>query len=42
MDRVGEAGRAWVESWASPAAIAESYERLFHRLRVEREPARIR
>jgi colanic acid biosynthesis glycosyl transferase WcaI len=34
--RMGEAGRAWVESWASPAAVAESYERLFDRLRSER------
>jgi colanic acid biosynthesis glycosyl transferase WcaI len=34
--RMGEAGRAWVEGWASPAAVAESYERLFDRLRSER------
>ena len=30
---MGAAGRAWVESWASPAAVAESYERLFVELR---------
>jgi colanic acid biosynthesis glycosyl transferase WcaI len=41
MQRMGESGRAWVESWASPAAVAESYERLFNRLRAEREPARV-
>jgi colanic acid biosynthesis glycosyl transferase WcaI len=40
MQRMGEAGRAWVESWASPAAIAESYERLFDRLRAERDTSR--
>jgi colanic acid biosynthesis glycosyl transferase WcaI len=36
MHRMGEAGRAWVESWASPAAVAESYERLFEQLQSER------
>ena len=29
---MGAAGRRWVESWASPAAIAESYEELFRSL----------
>lgn len=28
----GAAGRAWVEHWASPAAVAEAYEELFRRL----------
>lgn len=28
----GAAGRAFVEGWASPAAVAESYERLFEEL----------
>ena len=41
MHRMGEAGRAWVESWASPAAVAKSYERLFDRLRAERESDRV-
>jgi colanic acid biosynthesis glycosyl transferase WcaI len=26
---MGERGRAFVEGWASPAAVAEAYERLF-------------
>ncbi len=30
---MGEAGRRWVEGWASPAAIAASYEALFEELR---------
>lgn len=29
----GRRGREWVERWASPAAIAEAYERLFAELR---------
>jgi colanic acid biosynthesis glycosyl transferase WcaI len=29
---MGSAGRRFVESWASPAAVAESYERLFEAL----------
>jgi len=29
---MGAAGRRWVEAWASPAAIAESYETLFESL----------
>lgn len=33
---MGAAGRRWVEAWASPAAIAESYERLFLSLRDRR------
>ena len=31
--QMGESGRAFVESWASPAAVAEAYERLFEELR---------
>ena len=31
--RMGEAGRRFVEQWASPAAVAEAYERLFEELR---------
>jgi colanic acid biosynthesis glycosyl transferase WcaI len=31
--RMGEAGRAFVEQWASPAAIARQYEELFDELR---------
>jgi colanic acid biosynthesis glycosyl transferase WcaI len=27
--RMGRSGRAWVEQWASPEAVAEAYERLF-------------
>jgi colanic acid biosynthesis glycosyl transferase WcaI len=30
----GRAGRAWVERWASPAAVAAAYEALFHELRA--------
>ena len=30
--RLGANGRRWVESWASPEAVAESYERLFEEL----------
>jgi hypothetical protein len=30
--RLGEAGRAFVELWASPAAVAARYEHLFHEL----------
>jgi colanic acid biosynthesis glycosyl transferase WcaI len=29
---MGAAGRNWIEAWASPAAIAESYEKLFESL----------
>jgi colanic acid biosynthesis glycosyl transferase WcaI len=29
LERMGSAGRAFVESWASPAAVAASYEELF-------------
>jgi colanic acid biosynthesis glycosyl transferase WcaI len=32
-ERMGTAGRAFVERWASPAAIAEKYEALFDELR---------
>ncbi|HEX2050496.1 MAG TPA: glycosyltransferase family 4 protein [Actinomycetota bacterium] len=31
--RMGAAGRAWVERWVSPAAVASSYEALFAELR---------
>jgi colanic acid biosynthesis glycosyl transferase WcaI len=30
--RKGEAGRAWVEQWAAPAAVATAYETLFESL----------
>lgn len=30
---MGERGRAFVEQWASPAAVAEAYEALFDELR---------
>ena len=33
VERMGRAGRAFVERWASPAAIAEQYEALFEELR---------
>ena len=33
---MGERGRAFVEQWASPAAVAEAYERLFEELRADR------
>lgn len=33
---MGEAGRRWVEGWASPAAIAEAYEALFLELAERR------
>lgn len=33
IERMGAAGRAFVEQWASPAAVAESYETLFGQLR---------
>ena len=36
-ERMGTAGRAFVQSWASPAAIAESYENLFEELRTSHE-----
>ena len=31
-ERMGAAGRSFVEGWASPAAVAKSYEDLFHEL----------
>jgi hypothetical protein len=31
---MGSAGRAFVERWASPAAVAERYEALFEELRA--------
>jgi colanic acid biosynthesis glycosyl transferase WcaI len=34
--RMGAAGRAWVERWASPAGIARAYEELFEELRRQR------
>lgn len=33
MERMGGAGRKFVEGWASPSAVAESYEKLFEELR---------
>ncbi|MFM7068807.1 MAG: glycosyltransferase family 4 protein [Actinomycetes bacterium] len=33
---MGAAGRRFVEGWVSPAAVGESYEALFERVRVER------
>jgi colanic acid biosynthesis glycosyl transferase WcaI len=35
-ERMGRSGRAFVERWASPAAIAEQYEALFEELRSGR------
>jgi colanic acid biosynthesis glycosyl transferase WcaI len=32
-ERMGRSGRAFIEQWASPAAVAERYEALFHDLR---------
>ena len=34
MKRMGEAGRRFVEGWASPGAVAEAYESLFEELRA--------
>ncbi|MDQ4145744.1 MAG: glycosyltransferase family 4 protein [Actinomycetota bacterium] len=33
MERMGRAGREFVEGWASPAAVAQAYENLFEELR---------
>lgn len=33
---MGEAGRRWVEGWASPARVAEAYEELFEELSASR------
>jgi colanic acid biosynthesis glycosyl transferase WcaI len=33
LERMGAAARSFVESWASPAAVAKAYEDLFHELR---------
>jgi colanic acid biosynthesis glycosyl transferase WcaI len=33
---MGASGRRFVEGWASPAAVAEAYEHLFHAVRVQR------
>ncbi|MFP5298334.1 MAG: glycosyltransferase family 4 protein [Actinomycetota bacterium] len=33
---MGAAGRAWVENWASPQAVAEAYEELFQQLLAAR------
>lgn len=38
--RMGAAGRRWVESWASPAAVAAAYEALFLELGARRRGAR--
>ena len=34
--RMGASGRRFVETWASPAAVAQSYEALFEELRRRR------
>jgi glycosyltransferase involved in cell wall biosynthesis len=34
---MGDAGRAFVERWASPAAVAERYEALFEELVARRK-----
>ena len=36
LDRMGRAGRTFVEGWASPAAVAGAYEALFEELRASR------
>jgi colanic acid biosynthesis glycosyl transferase WcaI len=36
--RMGAAGREWIESWASPGAVAEAYEGLFAELASRRNP----
>jgi colanic acid biosynthesis glycosyl transferase WcaI len=33
---MGAAGRAWVERWVSPDAVAQAYEALFEELRARR------
>jgi hypothetical protein len=33
---MGAAGRAFVEGWVSPAAVAAAYESLFEEIRLER------
>jgi len=38
--RMGAAGRRWVESWASPAAVAAAYEALFLELGAGRRGTR--
>jgi colanic acid biosynthesis glycosyl transferase WcaI len=40
IERMGRAGRAFVERWASPAAVAAQYEELFVELRQPRHPVR--
>ena len=35
-EQMGESGRAFVEQWVSPAAVAAAYERLFEDVRAER------
>lgn len=40
MERMGADGRRFVEGWASPAAVAESYEALFAELIDRRRSAR--
>ncbi|MGH2748882.1 MAG: glycosyltransferase family 4 protein [Actinomycetota bacterium] len=36
--RMGRSGRSWVESWASPQAVAAAYEELFTELAEARDP----
>ena len=38
LERMGNAGRAFVEDWASPAAVAHAYEELFVELRARPRP----
>ena len=40
--RMGDAGRVFVETWASPRAIAGAYEALFEELRTRRPPTTAR
>jgi colanic acid biosynthesis glycosyl transferase WcaI len=37
-EAMGSSGRAFVEGWASPPAVAEAYEQLFERLRARIRP----
>ena len=39
LRRMGAAGRSFVESWASPAAVARAYEELFEELATRRRAA---
>ena len=39
-ERMGTAGRAFVENWPSPGEVADTYEALFEELRLERDQTR--